>query len=190
MKKFSGSLSRRYGTALFESLKDSFIENKTALENASDTITVLSNILNKTVVQFFKNQTLDTETKNKILEQLLTSLISDKNSKFYHIMFEFLSLIIKNQRIDVIHSIFDFYCKLSDEYLGIVRSSVVSAEPLSKDVLNDIESAVKNNITQKKIVFSNFVDESLQSGFLLKIGSVDIDSSLKSFLSKLQESVH
>lgn len=190
MKKFSGSLSRRYGTALFESISDIFTAKKNDFENASDTIRLLSTILNKNVVQFFKNPTLNAETKNKILEQILASLISDKSSKFYHIMFDFLSIIIKNQRMDVIHPILEFYSKLSDQYLGIVRSSVVSAKPLSKDALNDIESAVINSIKQKKVVFSNFVDESLQSGFLLKIGSVDIDASLKSFLSKLQESVH
>lgn len=189
MKKFSGPLARRYGTALFESLRDLFIDQKNQFELASEKIAILAKVLNKKAILIFKNQTLDFKIKQTCVENMLFILINDKKSNFYKILFDFLSVVIKNQRIDVIQPIFDFYFKLSDKYLDIVRSSIISANNLSAESIKEIESTILKTV-QKNVVFSNYVDESLQSGFLVKIGSVDIDASLKSFLLKLQESVH
>lgn len=188
MKKLSGPLARRYGTALFDSLHGLFSNQKDAFETASKNVMDLANSLNKQTRHILKNQTLDFALKQKCIHEILMFTLKNAPEKLYKILFEFLSLVIKNGRIDFIQQIFAFYFQLSDKYLGIVRANIISANTLTPESSQIIESVISNTV-DKKIVFSNYVDESLQAGFLVKIGSVDIDTSLKSFLSKLQESV-
>jgi F0F1-type ATP synthase delta subunit len=198
MEKFSGPLSRRYGTALFESLKDALGTNRAEFETISNTIRHISKEIDKKTINIFKNQSLPLKAKQDLLEEFLKITIGKDwipqssrgmtEDSMYKLLFNFMLTVIKNKRFGLIHHIFDFYSKQSDAYLDIVRASIVSARPMSKDTAHQFESSISQHL-KKKVVFSNFIDESLQCGFLLQIGSMNIDASLKSVFAKLKMSL-
>lgn len=190
MEKFSGPLSRRYGTALFESLKELF-QDKQDFIQANDFIQKFSSVFTKKVLKSFQTHTLSIEQKQELLATLFGAIKSEtdySSEKLEKHLFNFFLTILKNKRTAYIPYIFNYYFNQSDAYLNIVRAQIVSATPMTAESLTQFEQNIANNV-QKKIVFSNDIDESLKCGFVVKIGSTHIDASLKSFLTKLTEAV-
>ena len=74
----------------------------------------------------------------------------------------------------------------ADEHLGIVRSTFVSARALQEQDAKDLEKHLQKTLN-KQIVFNAEVDETLKSGFIIKLGHMNIDASFKSRINKLKE---
>ncbi len=189
MEKFSGPLARRYGTALFETLRDLFQNKTEELIKANDFIQEISYCFSKKTIKTFQNQSLTLNQKNELLQTVLNSRTQKLAAqKLNEVVFNFFATIIEHKRIAYVPYILDFYFKQSDAYLGIIRADIVSAKPMSSEALEELKENITSNV-QKKVVFSNLIDDSLKCGLLIKIGSTHIDASLKSFLTKLNAAV-
>ena len=74
----------------------------------------------------------------------------------------------------------------SDEYLDIARATFISARPIREQDSKDFEASLQQ-VLNKKIVFKTELDESLKSGFIVKLGHTNIDASFKARLNSLKE---
>lgn len=185
MKKFSGPLSRRYGTALFESVKNQKnVDTKEFVERIASEAKLFIKHLQKEAVLLFINPLLSLSDKNELLDSYLQVLGS--GHKFSKEMVSFLKLLIANSRFQVAAPILEFFLKKAEEFLGVVEAVIVSPRPLSEAEMQEFKRVLVQ-VMSKKIIFSNEIDPSLLSGFVIKIENVVIDASLKLRLSNLKE---
>lgn len=185
MKKFSGPLSRRYGTALFESVKNQKnVDTKEFVARVANEAKLFIKHLQKEAIPLFINPLLNLSEKNKLLDSYLQVL--GNGNEFSREMVSFLKLLIANDRFQVVAPILGFFLKKAEEFLGVVEAVIVSPRPLSDAEMHEFQSALAQ-VLNKKIIFSNEIDPSLLSGFVIKLGNVVVDASLKLRLSNLKE---
>jgi len=189
MEKFSGPLSRRYGTALFELLKELYKNNNQDFSEASNIIEIICKNLDKKVLKSLQEYSLTLKQKQDLFTVFFEALnFAEITQELKALLFKFFMTIIQNKRALYLPSILEFYLKQADEYLGVIRADIVSATSIAEDTLKTLKEKISKSLN-KNIMFSTLIDESLRCGFLIKIGSIEIDASLKSFLTKLNEAV-
>ena len=76
----------------------------------------------------------------------------------------------------------------ADNYIGVARATLVSANKLSEAGRDEFSHAL-SSVLKKKIVLETKIDESLRSGFIIKVGNTNVDASLRSRLLNLKESL-
>jgi F-type H+-transporting ATPase subunit delta len=182
MSKNTGALARRYGTALYELLVSSS-NSKDDFSKKVDEVQNLSSILTKNIIQNFQLASLTIEERIQILEFFLLKLNLDKISPE---IISFLKLVLTNKRMPEIKSFFAFFLSKADEYLGVARATFISARNPSDSDIKDFEASLTTSL-KKKVVLLTEVDESLKSGFIIKLGNMNIDASLKARLANLKE---
>ena len=69
---------------------------------------------------------------------------------------------------------------------GELVADVITAFPISKDINNSLVKEVKKLTKSEKIELKTTVDKSLIGGFVLRVGSTMIDSSIKTKLNSLK----
>jgi F-type H+-transporting ATPase subunit delta len=183
MNKFSGALARRYGTALFEILTAAST-NKEDFEKRVAQVRLIASFCKKRVVTNFLLPSLTIDEKFKMLEFFLQNVLGQDT--VYPEIFSFLKLVLVNKRLQEIKPIFYFFLTKSDEYLGIARATFISARPIQEQDSKDFESSLQK-VLNKRIIFKTELDESLKSGFIVKLGHTNIDASFKSRLNSLKE---
>ena len=75
--------------------------------------------------------------------------------------------------------------KLYREAYGIIRVKITTAVELSKEALEQIEDYVKRRYASKMIEFVHKVDSTIIGGFVLQIGTEQLDASLMKELKEI-----
>jgi F-type H+-transporting ATPase subunit delta len=97
----------------------------------------------------------------------------------------FLFVVTRHRRLDLLGEIRDRYQALLDESAGLVRAGVAAAQPLSADQVSALESTLAR-ITGKQVRCGYTVDESLVGGVTVRIGSTMFDGSVRGQLDGLR----
>ena len=182
MSKYSGALARSYGTALFETLVTS-CKNKSDFEKCVEDVRLISSYCKKTIINNFLLPSLSREEKIQSSEYFLKNIFVD-NSLSLEIN-SFLKVVLLNKRFREIKGILSFFLRKTDEYLGIARATVISARQIQEIEVKEFEFSLQK-VLNKKIVFKTEIDESLISGFIVKLGHMNIDASFKARLNSLK----
>lgn len=190
MRKFSGPLARRYGTALYESaLQISQTSDGMVLfEKTTEQARFISEIFDKNMVSAFNMPHATHTEKIALLENIIEIAFSKTKQEIIPQLMSFLKLLVENKRISEVNTILNFFLKKADEFLGVTRVTIVSALGTKQSDMQDFESHIAN-ATKKKIICNYEQDPTLLSGFVIKVGDATIDASLKSRLSHLKESL-
>ncbi len=187
MKKFSGPLARRYGTALFDCAFDASNKgDSTAFEQFVESSRILLSFFNKKMTSFFTNPTLSLEEKIILLDIVLDKVFEHK--KIPPELSGFLKLMLENHRFSELHAALKNFLLRADEQSGIARATIISASSFKDDGTTEFTS-VLHSVLNKKIILETEVDESLLSGFIIKVGNTNVDASLRSRLLNLKESL-
>ncbi len=96
-----------------------------------------------------------------------------------------LGLMAQNRRLFVVPDLIAQVKALIAAERGEVTAEVVSAKPLTKAQSDQLAATLKNNFG-KDVRIDATVDESLIGGMVVKVGSLMIDSSIRSKLANLQ----
>jgi len=188
MKKLSGPLSRRYGTALYESAIETLEKSGVvAFEQFSEKVRSINSFFDKEMILALQSPILTIQEKFLILDDLFFAMFKEKDSTSEQLL-TFLKLIVENGRISAINPILHFFLKKADEKLGLIRVSITSAAAMTAQDKAVFEEAL-SKATQKKMICHYEEDASLLAGFVVKIGNTNIDATLKSRLSSLKESL-
>jgi F-type H+-transporting ATPase subunit delta len=110
--------------------------------------------------------------------------IADK-AKITGLVGNFLRVVAKNRRLFAVPAMIRAFRKIAAEQRGEVAADVVSAHPLTGPQQSELTAALKD-VTGKNVVISSTVDPSLLGGMVVKIGSRQIDTSLRTKLNSLK----
>lgn len=175
-----GLIPRRYAKALYKVDE----ERKSAPRTYSMMQTLISSFdKNHALRDMVANPFVDPAEKVNILSTAAGA--GQKDSTFA----DFLKLLVKNRRIDLVESIAHAYVDLYRHLLRIKRVEVVSAAPLPEDVLKRIKSVVADHLDGATMEFETRIDPDLIGGFIINIDSERLDASLRHSLKELQLSL-
>jgi F-type H+-transporting ATPase subunit delta len=93
-------------------------------------------------------------------------------------------LLTRRKRMYAVSAIAKELDRLSDQRAGIVRATVVSAEPLTEWFAEKLTEELKN-MTGRRIVLDRKHDPELLAGLIIRIGDQVIDGSARTKLAEL-----
>ena len=119
--------------------------------------------------------------KIKIVKLIFEGNISD-------VILSFFILVIKKNREDGLDEISTEFLALYDRLKGVKNAVVKSATPLTDKSRKEINELVKKEFDMD-VKLEEEVDEDLIGGFVLRIDDLQVDTSVKSQLQKIKESI-
>lgn len=110
--------------------------------------------------------------------------IADK-AKIAGLAGNFLRLVARNRRLFVLPGMIAAFRRIAATHRGEVAADVVAAHPLTAAQETELKAALKA-VAGKDVAISVAVDPSLLGGLVVKMGSRQIDTSLKTKLNSLK----
>ncbi|MGB1235260.1 MAG: F0F1 ATP synthase subunit delta [Planktomarina sp.] len=175
----SSGIAGRYATAVFEIAKDDKkLKDLEADVNALDTALSDSDALSSLV-------TSPVYTRDEMGAAI--AAVADK-MKLTATMKNTLALMATKRRLFVLPQLIAALRGLLADYKGEVTADVISAKALTKAQADKLAKTLKAQVG-KDVIIKATVDDSLIGGLVVKVGSQMIDTSIKSKLSALQNTM-
>jgi F-type H+-transporting ATPase subunit delta len=97
----------------------------------------------------------------------------------------FLRVVARNRRLFAVPGIIKAFRRIAADHRGEATAEVTTAHALSAEQENELKAALKS-IADKNVTLNVTVDPSLLGGLVVKMGSRQIDTSLKTKLASLK----
>ena len=97
----------------------------------------------------------------------------------------FLRVVAKNRRLFAVPGMIKAFRRIAAEHRGEASAEVTSAHALTAEQQTELKAALKG-IAGKDVAIAMTVDPSLLGGLIVKMGSRQIDTSLKTKLNSLK----
>ncbi|PHZ84402.1 F0F1 ATP synthase subunit delta [Paremcibacter congregatus] len=172
-------LAGRYAIALFDLGRETKVLDKVAKDMAT-----LSALLKESsdLVGLTLNPVFSSEDKARAVSAVVSAAKLDK------LVANFVGVVAENGRLDQLQNIITEFNRILAHHNGEVSASVVTAHKLTKAQLDALKAKLKSMVGSDVNVETE-EDESLLGGMVVQIGSRMIDSSLKTKLANLEESM-
>ena len=172
-------LAGRYATALFE-----LADEAKSLDAVSSDLARLRALVEGSadMARFVRSPVFSRDEQGKAIGAILDRLGVSQLTK------NFIGLLAQKRRLFALQGIVAAIDALVAARKGETSASVVSAKPLSATQRAALQSALKTSI-KREIRMTESVDPSLLGGLVVKVGSRQIDSSLKSKLARLERAM-
>ena len=176
---FSNSTSKSYALALYELAKENIELNKVA-----DGMDGLKTLLSESsdFKEMILNPTVTKEEKNKAIIEMVNQY------NFCQTLKKFLSFLTSKNRLFFLNQISDSFSDLVSNSKGELKAKLLSSKKLSKTELEKIRNELSKDF-QSPIKIDYKHDPNLIAGLVIQIGSVMVDTSIKSKLRQLQKSM-
>ena len=176
---FSNSKSKSYAIALYELSKETF-----ELDKVENGIRSLNKLLSESsdFKEMILNPTITKEEKNKVIIEIV-----DKYN-FCQTLKKFLSFLTSKNRLFFLNKIIDSFLNLASSSRGELKAKLSSSKELSKVELEKIRNELSKDF-QSPIKIDYKHDPDLIVGLVIQVGSVMVDTSIKSKLRQLQKSM-
>ena len=112
------------------------------------------------------------------------SAIVDK-AKISGLVGNFLRVVARNRRLFAVPAMIKAFRRIAAEGRGEVAAEVTSAHPLTPAQQTELKTALKG-VAGKDVSFTVNVDPTLLGGLVVKLGSRQIDTSLRTKLNSLK----
>lgn len=177
-----GSLPRRYARALIQiAQEENGIEAYgRALESTVEALT--SPTQGPSFLKTLADESIDFNGRMRAMGDVADYLKAPLLFK------NFLSLLVKKERVEILPEILREYRVFQDEILGIVRVSVVMPQLPSQEVLRRVESALSQRL-KKKILTQGEADPSMIGGVILRVNHTVFDGSIRKELERIKNSM-
>ena len=176
---FSNSTSESYALALYELSKEN-----SELEQVEDNIKSLNQLVNESLnfKEMLLSPTITKEDKKEVI-----FLIADKNN-FSKTLKKFLGFIAIKNRLFFLEKIIESFLNLISKNKGEIKTKLISSKELSKEeqekIKNELSIFLKTSIELKYEY-----EPKLIVGLIFQIGSIMIDTSIKTKLKKLEKNM-
>nr|YP_009497950.1 AtpD [Gracilaria changii]ART65214.1 AtpD [Gracilaria changii] len=165
---FMSKVALPYAEAFIES-----VNNAGALDEVNQDLSLISEILkeSKELKTFFDNPLITTQVKKNVVNKLFTDQV-------HSLVIRFLLVLIDRRRITLLDIIISKYLELVYQLQSIVIAEVFTPIVLTDIQQNALINKIKhitNSATVKLIIT---IEPILIAGFIIKIGSKTIDTSL------------
>ena len=175
----SSSLAGRYATALV----DLALESKT-LDAVAAELKRLQDLLNNSIdlKRLVRSPVFSREEQGAAMAAILTRLNVSALTK------NFVGLIAQKRRLFVLGDIIRAFEKIVAAQRGEMSAEVTSAQALKPEQLSALSGTLKDAF-KRDVHLATQVDPSLLGGLVVKVGSRQIDSSLKAKLARLSRAM-
>jgi F-type H+-transporting ATPase subunit delta len=165
----------RYAGTLLDAAKES-----DALEAVGGDVASLVVTLEQAgdLVAFVRDPLADAEVKENVLGQLF-------EAKVHELTLNFLKLLARRRRINLLPEILATFVELSEAERGQIKAEVVSAIELDDGQLDRLRQRLAG-YTGKEVILSAKVEAGLKAGMIVRIGDTVFDGSLASQLRGLR----
>ena len=176
---FSNSTSKSYALALYEFAKESSELNK-----VEDGINVLKVLLSESpdFKEMILNPTVTKEEKSRVIVEIVDLY------NFCQTLKKFLGFLTIKNRLFFLNQIIDSFLDFVSSSKGELNTKLLSSKELSKAELEKIKNELSNNF-QSPIKIDYKYDPGLIGGLVVQVGSVMVDTSIKTKLKQLQKSM-
>ncbi len=120
--------------------------------------------------------------KMGILKSIFEGKVNELTYAFFH-------LITKKNREEALYAIATAFLDQYNEKKGIQKAYVSTPVPLSEVAKKQISDTVLKMTGKQSVILNEEVDESLIGGYILRVEDRQIDSSLKSSLINIKNSL-
>lgn len=149
-----------------------------------DTIYDEANMIRQTIKDsnelrlFLLSPVVRPDKKKDILVTLFKGKVSD-------LMLDFLILLCKKSRENILREIYHEFINRYHDYKGIARVKVTSAIELPESTLATIKTKLKSSLN-KEILLELFVNPALIGGLVIQHKDVQLDMSVKNSLNRIK----
>ena len=126
-----------------------------------------------------KNPIISLDKKANILDGLFSGEV-------HAMILSFFKIVVRKGRAEILFATAKEFITQYNVIKNVVKATVTSASPLSKENISQIEDVVKQS-TKGEVILTSIVDPKLIGGFILKVGDKQFDTSISSKLSKLRK---
>lgn len=174
-KNLMSTIALPYAEALLDIAKDN-----NSLEDFTKNLSSISAILfeSKELRELLFNPIVDCEFKKEILKSLFSNQVNDS-------ILNFLYILVDRRRINSLNVIIDKYLELNYRLESIVIAEISSAVDLNDSQLEALTKQIKLMTQSNRVRLVVDINPSLIGGFVIKIGSKIIDTSLSGKLNKI-----
>ena len=176
---FLNSTSKSYALALYELAKENSELNK-----IQDEMNGLKTLLSKSsdFRGMILNPTVSKEEKNKAINEISDQYIFSQTLK------KFLGFLTIKNRLFFLNKIIDSFSNLVSSSKGELKAKLVSSKELSKMEIEKIGKELSKDF--KSVLNIDYkYDPDLIGGLVIQVGSVIIDTSIKTKLKKLEKNM-
>jgi F-type H+-transporting ATPase subunit delta len=169
------SLSGRYATALFELARD---ESK--LDAVGQSLAALKQALAESddLKALVTSPLIGRDTAGKAIAAVASSIGIDALTA------NFLGVLAKNRRLGSLGAIIRDFVMLAARHRGETTAQVVSAHPLDANQMATLQTRLKSMVGSEVAVDAS-VDPSILGGLIVRLGSRQIDGSIRTKLNAL-----
>ena len=178
-KSFSSETAYRYALALYELAEDSS-ELQIVEKNVNELLAVY--IASEDLKNFIKNPTQSQSNQLQVFDKISRQMSLPKIIK------NFLIILVVKRRIFFIKKIFLNFLSLTSKQRGELNASLISSKNLTSQELNGLNKDLSQTMG-RTITLDYKVDENLIGGLKMQIGSLMIDTSIKSKLKKYEQTM-
>ena len=176
---FSNSTSLSYAQALYELAKES-----SEMSEVEDGMNGLKKLLNldSDFKQMVLNPVITKEEKNKVINGIAN------HYNFCQTLKKFLSFLNFKNRLFFLNQIIGSFLNLVSINKGELKAKLLSAKKLSEKELETIQSELAKDF-QTPIKIDYKYEPSLIAGLIIQVGSIMVDTSIKSKLKQLEKNM-
>jgi len=173
------SLSGRYATALFELARDA---------KQIDTVSASLGKLKATLAdsedfrRLVTSPLVSREDAVKAIDATSAALALDDLTK------KFVGVLATNRRLGQLNAVIRAFNLLASAHKGEITAIVTSAHPLDDDQIAALKAKLKAELTRNVALDLN-VDPSILGGLIVKVGSRQVDSSIRTKLNTLAKAM-
>lgn len=171
-------VAKKYGRAIYEIALE-----QNSLEKTEEELKLIAETIkdNAELKAFLTHPLLTKDAKKDTIKKLFADKVAP-------VVLQFCYVVIDKDRFDFLPDMVDVYTTLAHEGLGLEEALVTSAFPLSKGQADTLREKLAQ-LTGKKILMKQKVDEALIGGFTVQIGDRFIDGSVARQLQTLKTKI-
>ena len=173
------SLAGRYASALFDLARE-----QRQIESVGKSLDALSEALSGSndLAEMIDSPLVSREEAGRALAALAPQLNLDLTTT------NFLGVLARNGRKRQLRSIIAAYRRLASEHRGETSADVVTARPLNDDQLAQLRQQLRAR-AGRDVNIDATVDPNILGGIVVKLGSQQIDASIRTKLNRLAQAM-
>ena len=176
---FSNATSKSYAIALYELSKEN-----SELDKIESEVKSFGQLLRESsdFKEMILSPTISKEDKKNVI-----FAIAEKNN-FSENLKKFLGFVVLKNRLFYISTIFESFLNLVSYNKGELKGKLISSKKLSENEQKKIQTDLSKNF-KSSLNLDYIYDPDLIAGLIIQIGSVMIDTSVKTKLKKLEKNM-
>lgn len=167
------SISKNYGQALFELADDAG-----ALDGSFEELCFVNEVIDSDLEfsSFLRAPFVPVADKIRVINKSFGDKISE-------LVLNFLSVLIKNNRVNELDGVKDYYLVRLDESKGVLHAEVTVDREITEETEKELVKKLESG-TGKKIKLEKKVDPSILGGIIINCHGKVVDNSVKGALKR------